>query len=147
MAADKIYNQFGIMNKKDGFIPCYGDIPEIMRNKFRCKYEEKIKMVVTGIKKWNVMELVRNRDDGVIFHCILINKHAVTMCDKWILIQKCHMHYNEKKNPLDGVQKLQNINQQVNLLKKYTCTHREAKNIVNQNECKLILSRFYYINL
>ena len=47
------------MNKKDDFIPCYGDISKIMRNEFRCKYEEKIKSVVTGIKKWNVMELVK----------------------------------------------------------------------------------------
>ena len=84
MAADKVYNQFGIMNKEDGFIPCYGDISEIIRNGFRCTFEKKIKLVVTEIKKWNVMELVRNRDEDVIYHCILINQHAVTMCDKWI---------------------------------------------------------------
>ena len=84
VAADKVYNQFGIMNKEDGFIPCYGDISEIIRNGFRCTFEKKIKLVVTKIKKWNVMELVRNRDEDVIYHCILINQHAVTMCDKWI---------------------------------------------------------------
>ena len=72
------------MNKNDDFIPCYGDISKIMRNEFRCKFEEKIKLIVTRIKKWNVMELVRNRDVDVIYHCILINQHAVTMCDKWI---------------------------------------------------------------
>ena len=66
MAADKIYNQFGAMNKKDYFIPCYGDISKIMRNEFRCKYEQRIKLVVIGIKKWYVMELVRNRDVDVI---------------------------------------------------------------------------------
>ena len=58
MEADKIYNKFGIMNKKNDFIPCYGDISKIMRNEFRCKYEQRIKLVVTVIKKWNVMELV-----------------------------------------------------------------------------------------
>ena len=63
-----VYNQFGIMNKKDDFIPCYGDVSKIMRNEFRYKYEPRIKLIVTGIKKWNVMELVRNRDDGVIYH-------------------------------------------------------------------------------
>ena len=55
-----------------------------MYNKGREKNEKRLKCEITKVKKPDVLDILVDRTDKSLYHCILINQHAVVLCDDWI---------------------------------------------------------------
>ena len=43
-----------------------------------------MKCEITKVKKPDVLEILVDRTDKSLYHCILLNQHAVVLCDDWI---------------------------------------------------------------
>ena len=55
-----------------------------MYNKGREKNERRLKCEIKKIKQRNVLQILANRTDKSLYHCVLINQHSVVLCDEWI---------------------------------------------------------------
>ena len=54
-----------------------------MYNKGREKNEKRLKCEITKVKKPNASQILTDRTDKSLYHCVLINQHAVVCCDGW----------------------------------------------------------------
>ena len=62
----------------------------MLENHGRKKFEKKWKGKGEKVKKPNTMEILLSCEANSIYHCVLINHHAVALVDKWIFDPLLH---------------------------------------------------------
>ena len=55
-----------------------------MYNKGRAKNERRLKCEIKKIKDRNVLQILTDRTDKCLYHCVLANQHVIVLCDGWI---------------------------------------------------------------
>lgn len=117
--AEKVMQTYVYERKQDIlYIPKMNDVLAVFRNKFYKTGEKRIKTIVKNISTYDYHDIINDKSQNIIYHCVLNNFHCITMCNDYIFDPAMRFAMPRNENVLRWCAEAGDIEYSSSLMKK-----------------------------